>query len=694
MAIYLNWRDNSVGSVNRFISALFHYVSNKWYPTDIIGSTIYDVFEMYAGEFASASVEISQVFDDLSLHDVRTTPIGSREIAKIYDNYGSLLGISKLFDQNYESYNTSKVLQGYRQQLRIATEAFFSGTTEEGLSKLGHAYIGIAPLFTQPVTDMPCWRLNTDFGSVKDTGEGFIFTDRYIPDVGYVVSTGSVKFNQNDVFFTSNSKLGVNTKVLSSQRFYSGMTIYIYASESVGSSFKSSIESSIKRILRADVRPRFIYSSDFDYIRFPATSSVITDTFTLSAQGYAYNHVPTSVTGAVLYFTDSDLSGKYATYGAAIYGSSSYGNSAVISLPSGFRSLDWYYDWCVLTRNGATYTMAIRSYPSASIPSTVYYSDYNTDPIDYLWVSPSSSVAYHCVFDDKDTMWDISDNRTKLSYTASIIGAVTPIFTTSRSDERIGLSTSTGSFAFTANTGTSMNLSNSFTCEMWLRGIDKTASGSLKSVVFKRETTENYTTLLQSDGYMFAVDVTGSVMQMTLRSGSIISSYSSSISDILSEEAERYHYFCYTYVSGSVSLYMDDRQLFNASGAVTLIQPTGSVFTTFFASGSGVSIDEVILTKTFFTNDQTKERFLRTRPRLRRLGIPSGSVLEYHEPRITAYASGSNEIEVHQFSVRGLPDRGLSVFDLKSSDLIRVPIFKSPYGSLYGTSEYGESIFL
>jgi hypothetical protein len=55
----------------------------------------------------------------------------------------------------------------------------------------------------------------------------------------------------------------------------------------------------------------------------------------------------------------------------------------------------------------------------------------------------------------------------------------------------------------------------------------------------------------------------------------------------------------------------------------------------------------------------------------------SGSVLQYHQPKVTVYASGSNEFEFHEFSLRGLPTQQWVVRNANQAELFWLPLFKS-----------------
>jgi len=608
---------------------------------------------MYADQLSSASIELKQMYNDNFIEDVRITPITDQTTTKIYDNFGSVIGIDKLFNQDYDFYSTAFVMQSYRQQLRLLVEAYLSATGIEGLWRVGHAYTGVAPIVTNPVQAYTGWALISITGSVAASGSGFTVSDQYVPHVGYVLPASVTTLDPGDTYLISYSKLGYNTTLYSGEDTFSGMDVIVYGSASVSSSFQSSIERSIEKVLKADQRARVTYSSNFAYYRPQSGtgSSGIDNVFSLSDTGYLYNSGQTAHSGSI--FTGS-----------------------VVQLPAGYGDYDWYYDWLVLSRNDANYTFSIRSYPSSSIPSTVYYLDYNRyHPVDYLGFE-SGSLGLHYVFNDDATLWDISGNQNnmiRVEGTGSL-----PTVSLARNEDRTGLFASAGSMVYTGSLGTAMDMNGSISCEMWVKGVD--SSGTLNHVTFKRESSGDYGSSLTNDGYLFSVDIQNANTKLSIRN-TTTETVTASISDYLTEDPSRYHYFAYSYASGSVFLYVDDQLVNYETSSVALPSLPGNVFTTLVVEGTGVVIDEIVVTDSVLMPQDALYRFETTKPRIIRRGIPSGSVLEYHQPKLTVYASGSNEVEFHQFSVRGLQDYYGVVFN-ENVDLWTLPLFEVISGSV------------
>ena len=654
------------------LSDLFSTLSLRWYPVNVINSTVYDTFEMYAQQFASASTDINQLLNDLYVTDVRTTPVNtSRTTSKMFDNFGSVLGVSKLFEQSYDQFNSVSVLQPYRQTLRLLTEAYLAGTTEEGLARVGHAFSGIAPLIVQPLVQYPGWALSTTTGSVKGVGPGFIVTDTDVPRIGHVLpATGS--FAVNDQFAVSWSRLGTNTFIRDSVNTYSGLDIYIFSTASVVGSYGASIEQAFRKVVKADVNPRLFFSRDFSYYR-PQTGSVavsVTNVLSLSSAGYMYNSAPTSVTGAVFVGDVMQLPNTlYPIYDEAMYDIDVY-DSYVNTIP------DWYYDWLVLIRNDASYKFAVRQYGSSSIPSTVYFREYNTDTIDVLPFS-TGSMGVHWLFDDQSpqraTLRDISSNSINLQRITTS-GSV-PGLVMSRDEIRTGVSPS-GSLVYTGSVGPLLNFGASFYCEMWVTGIDKEAAARLNSITFKRQNAVNYSNVLNAGGYLVGIDIPSQRTKMSIQN-TTTTTVTGSIASYLLEDPRRYHYFGYTYASGSIYLYVDGQTVASMTGSVAPASLPGAVFTAFIVSGSNIGIDEFVAGEGFLSPETALQHFQDTKPRLQRLGIPGSEIGQFHQPMITMYASGSGEVEFHQFSIRGLRNKGLYVFDRKTTDVIHLPLFKT-----------------
>ena len=680
MTTFLKWQDTDIGSKDRIIADLFSYLSVRWYPVNVIGSNTFDIFNMYALELASASAEVRQVYDDLFIGSVRTTPVGDNSTSKMYDNFGVILGADKLFNQDYNLYSNTYSLQSYRQELRLLGEAFFSGISIEGLSRVGQAYTGIAPVILEPLKYYPGWALTTYTGSVAAVGSDVLTLSGSVPRIGSVIpyTIYDPVFVAGDGYAVSNSVLGYNTTIRDEQYYYSGLSVYTFgASASVhDSSFQSSIEQSMLRVIKGDQKPKFYYSTNFASYR-PATGSlstgsVVDSVFSISSNGYLYNANPTAVEGST--FTGNSI----LCYPAdCLWDDSIYDSDAVWDLGTAGSgsNYNYYYDWLVLTRNDARYTMSIRTYPLASIPSTVYYRDYNPEPIKLLShssASVSSTALAHWVFGDPNVIWDISKSAYNLY---PVVGSVIPAPVFGRSEDRSGYQSTGNGFVYTKSSTAIQSSDTSFAIEMWVKGVDTQGSGSSWNIGMKHTASTDYTENLTANGYLFKVDGSTNRLVFNLQNATQ-QSFSASIGSYFNEQPSRYHYFATTYVSGSVYLYADDQvllakesSLINAPGVVT-------AYLSIFASGSGFGIDEMVYSPGFLTPEMAKARFEATKPRLLRVGVERETDFHYVQPKLTAYASGSNEVEFHQFNVKWLPNGLTALFDKKKSDVFDLPLFK------------------
>jgi hypothetical protein len=689
MAIFLNWRTTDIGSRDRITTDLFSYLSSRWYPINIIRSSLYNVLDTYALELSSASVEISQVYDDLFIKSVRTSPVGTNSTSKIYDNFGALLGVGKLYQQDYERYSNVYSLQSYRQQLRILGEAFFSGMSVDGINKVGQAYTGVAPVVIQPLRYYDGWTLSTYTGSVVSIGNGLIGIDQDIPRIGHYIPTGSVsRFVIGDKYGVSNSVLGVNTVVRDIQHYYAGVVVYIYAASASisNSSFRDSIEYSVERILKASQKPLYFYSDQFAIYR-PSTGSiadsVVNGIFSLSSEGYLYNSSSTSLSGSVFEGTPIILN----QYGA-LQGTTSW--NGLFSWDS--NAWDLYYDWLVLTRNDAQYTMSVRTYPLYTIPSTVYYQDFNSNPISRLFHSADTSTVAHWIFEDKSKFWSIGKSPVNLTVFGS--GNILPAF--GRSEDWVGSEITSIPFVAYATGSSYLKFSSSFYFEMWVKGVDTSnvvnyVSGSIRSLFLKRQ--QNAETLpsgsfsLNGDGYLFGLNFESQMLNMMYTAGATVQTFSASISSYMSEIPSRYHYFAGTYLSGSVYMYIDDKiAYYNPSaGTMNALSTSGNIY--MVASGSfpssssvrgtgSITIDEFVASSGFLSPEAAKNHFLTTKPRLTRSGVRKETIDVYQQPRVTVYASGSNEFEFHQFSTRWAKAGQTAFFDRKLADIYRLPLYK------------------
>ena len=347
-----------------------------------------------------------------------------------------------------------------------------------------------------------------------------------------------------------------------------------------------------------------------------------------------------------------------------------------------YKDRDWFYDWDVRVRNDARYTFAIRSYNSATIPSTVYFMDYS--PMQPVQLLPQTGAMQggHYVFDNTTSLWDVSGNRVNMFDSGISAG-----LGISRRDGCVGVQVDDLSlWKASVADSTGMNITGkALTVEMWIKGINSATSASVDDITFKYSSDglPSYPTI-GSDGFMLNIDILNAALRFDIYNGALykLESSNGSLSPYIAEAIPIYHYFVATYASGSAHLYVDGISL--GLGSVLMPSnlpnvPSGvaSFFINTTSNGNAVLVDELYVSNTYLTADQVLDRFNSTKPRIRRLGLNSGSVLQYHQPKVTVYASGSNEFEFHEFSLRGLPTQQWVVRNANQAELFWLPLFKS-----------------
>ncbi len=664
MSIYLNWRLYSPTSKERFITNLFSHLSPRWYPVNIIGSTVYDIFDAYGDQLSSSSVEINQVFKDLTVEEVRTTVMNSRTTTKIYDNFGSIINLDKYFYQNYDYYNIVYDLQSYREQLRLLFEAYGEGASEMGVFKAVQSYTGISPLIIEHTKfDENTWKLGSTTGSIVEmlNNNTSIMLDTYISDVrGYItpindktfVPSGSNFLVTNKVTY-SRSKLNTNTKLGGRGEFYQNLEFIVYGNSFITSqlSFQNSILKLIKQTIKVDQIPIISYSNKYEYYRPSIVSS-----------------------SGSQYLGYSDYEGVYSLQATPYSGIGIIGG--VLELPNDRASYDWYYDWLVLQRNDSQYLVQVRSYPTSSIPDTVYFQSITSLLIERL--PASSSVIReggHWVFDRMNKIWDISGNFRNLSLIST--PSIFTTFIDGRDSRWKSINYTSDSVYFTGSVPEGGNLGNSFYCEMWMKGVDETSSGKSGYVFYKLESTPSvtHTWPIIGNGIRCGIDFLNSQMSFYISSGSYskLCFYDLS-SDVFLEKGSRYHYFAFTYSTsndGSLYILYRDGQIMSsgstATGSLLGISipvlssiSSRSTFGCKTETGMNIAVDEMTFGSGFLDPVEASARFISTKPRINTLQIPSSSVDLCYQPKVIFYAKGSKELEFHQFSMRGTQKRNIN----------------------------------
>ncbi len=636
MALYNSWQNNDLRTSEHYTYRLFSHLSPDYYPVNVKGTEIYNILEMYGGEFASGSVELYKVFKDLDIKTARTTPISSNNLSKLYENFGVLVEANKFFNQQYEIFNDAgHSLQSYRQMLRLLYDATLNGSTGYALNRIGHAYTGVAPIVVQPIINEPRWQLTTYTGSVISKGDNFFILDKELPVYGSIFKTEKIDEIEvgQDIVLTK-SKLGFNTKLFGSKDFYSGIYLYVFAHEdTLNNSFKESIENHFNMISKGDVYFYPIYSSNYKYWR-PTTSQI--DNFSLITGNYLTNTVRTSPTGAIL-------------------------KSNILELPNDYRNYDWYYDWLVLNRNESYYIPYVRQYPSSSIPDTVKFIPVTGEILgDLPFMEGTQGVRW--IFDKSDRAEDISGNPNAFNLDLNTGYGTSSIPILSRKPGRLGIFASGSSLLYEHSSGSFPDIitsHQSFFIEAWVKGLDKIGSSNMSHFTIKNSNTEDQSNILADQGMLFSIDFPSKTMKFEISYGSGLSySITGSIASLLDEEPERYHYIGVSkHFAGpdDTFLFVDDQVIATGSIYLSPTQITDS-YTAVIIEGTGIGVDEISIQGTPLTKEDLKRRFLETQPRLNSYKRHRTEVEKFQQGMVKVFASGSGEFEWHQFSIRGIEE--------------------------------------
>ncbi|MFA5397542.1 MAG: hypothetical protein WC346_16145 [Methanogenium sp.] len=680
MSIFLNWKNYSSRSKERIISNLFSYLSPRWYPVNVIGSNIYSLFDTYADQLSSASLESEQVFKDLFIKSIRTTPVGDNITSKMYDNFGSVFEVNKLFEQDYELYDLDYYLQSYRQQLRFLSEAYFDSTTIRSIQNVGRSYNGIAPVIEQSSKDVLGWKLQTVTGSIISVGDNLLVLDTSIPKIGniYITSTGAVV---GDTFLYTYSKLGYNTKLLGHKRYNSGINCTIFASGFGSTSFKGSIENSIENVLKADIIARYGYSDKFAIWKpFSPLYTPISNLFTFGNGGYYYNNQSISPSSEIEYeLVPNDIVYGNTTpvYKGAI-------TSGVVELTDDYLNYIWYYDWSTLIRNDTSIRVFLRSYSSNIIPSTVYFKEYKhilskDNLLSKLPTSGSLTPLGHWVFTSLNRANDITGyNEDLLSLDT---GSMASSYIISRDQTKLGWQLTSGSINLSATTYEEQDLYNKdFLWEGWIYGIDYNFYGSSKYYEFKRSSTPSTGYGLSSDGYSFFLNGEVGEFGIKVRNSSNESGISGSIASYLGEDPYRPHYFACLHKDNTIYLQVDNNLITSGILDVSIPSvPTGSILIE--SNVINIGMDEVLLSTGSLVPGYLRIRFQESTPKVysRKISVPD----KYHQIQIQVDSGGAEEFEFHQFSIRGLypPTMQLPLFQINNNEV-------GGYGDIYA-EDYG-----
>ena len=658
--LFLNWQNTQEGTQDWFVLSLFNTLSPRWYPKNIIGSTDYDFLSMYAQEFVVADVEIQQTYDDLAIETCRTIPVANNTTSKLYDNFGRYFETNILFSQDYETFNSGSLLQGYRQELRFLYQAFIAGTTVGGLTKIGQAFTGVSPIIIQPMHQYPRWKLSVYSGSVTYAGNDFIISNIFIPRLGYIIPTNTpssfsventvitddtnqvITDDTNQVitddvgsnFVISYSHLGASTKLGGHKYQYDTLEVTFFASnEFCNSSSTASVTSLAYDVIAANQILRINYSNNYVYYRPQVVSESIplTDVLMLSSLGYIYNSDRIFGTGAVV-------------------------ETNVVELPSGYQNYDWYYDWLVSYRDTASYVVEVRQYPSASIPDTVYYKSFDKDLPELLPSISTDANQAHWQFTSVGSVPDISAHKNTLQY---IDG--TPERIMGRNPNYLGLR---GNFDYGTASVARLSFSDSMRAEMWLLGIDNSCQNGSFSIGTQDSVT--------GDSYTIGLNSSTQTAYFNVSIGGVESVSGASIANLFAEAPMRYHYLAFSYASGSVFFTVDGNLI--GTGSISGL-PNIAYGITKINNSCNLGVDEILLGNEFSFPYDEFQNFQSSKERIRYLGMNSGSVEPYHQAKFTLFGYGEKDIEFHQFSIRGFNTPFYRSAETNYWDILQVPIY-------------------
>ena len=440
-------------------------------------------------------------------------------------------------------------------------------------------------------------------------------------------------------------------------------TAETYTHNASDPSFKASIEKNITRNIRADISPRFFYNTSFTL----NTAS--------GSAGYNPNYFGLNNTH-VDNITDTTplIDGHLNEISGSVIGTTS----------SIFHTSNVLMDWTCVAKNGAYYDRYLRSYASASIPSTVYYQKVSTKPVD--WMSDTANCGAHWIMLSSSSIYDASNHSNTLNkYSTSSY----PALELGRSPERTAYSMNltnhgTGStLLFTGNTTKDIDAYYGLTAEFWIKGIDKYFAKGTGFIVLKREATSLTNTALSSDGYMITIKASGSTQTFSYSAKltSTTTTASASIASYLLEEPSRYHYFAVTHKNNNVKFFVDGALI--SSGSVAIHpQNLSPAPTTFYMNNTNnyaynVVVDEIMVSSGAITPDDIKSRFYSYAPRYNDpVVIPYYLMDNYYQSKISVFASGSGDFQYYDFAIKAVDPRYFRKKDKSFYNLYTLPLMK------------------
>ena len=336
------------------------------------------------------------------------------------------------------------------------------------------------------------------------------------------------------------------------------------------------------------------------------------------------------------------------------------------------QSFNWFYDYSIVLKNDANCLVEFRQYNSQSIPVSVPWKPFMPG-VYFPRIAPSGSTAYwsFATFNPSASILsDLSGNGYHLHNSKSSVE--NNALWVSRRDLYPVLGSGTTGYNL-ATTTPIMFDDESFSWETYVYGIDHTVQDNSLLFISTGST--------PNQGYSVNFDLVNNIVSFEVGSGANVGVVTASISAIRSESGfpPNYHYFAGSHLQGyGLYLYIDG-QVVGFEPYTFGVQPVSENFQV--KNGSGLFVDELVIYGGFLDANTVTSKYLLTKERTKYLGMSRGTAQSYHQARFTVFASGSNEFELHGFSVRGLQNTSASIFDPRLTDLYVTPFFSSTTGS-------------
>jgi hypothetical protein len=388
-------------SLNSFIKKLRGLIT-KYYAAYFSDDThLYKVIRTYANEFASGSIDLEEVHEDLSIDTASTQ--------KLYDNFGTYFGQRKFFYQNASedlytplsgSYSSGSYIIGfygsgsipsYRKEINFLMQAAMTGGTINAMKRVGHAFTLITP-DTKEYYQIPRWKLKTEVGVVSNASA----SPYYIIDAGknwfknewngalllesgsldltqvltnyfggswwdyllvyYPITAPPHSFSSGSVYVVTFSKLGKNTRLYDKLEGKFAADIIVWLPEPQKDR-QTAIEKALKDVKPAHTDLRVYYENYYSAVTTTAQlSSGSSGSFPYSSYDPDVFEVSYGAVGNLVPTIDSAFSGSTTTTvtgtGGFVKSSGAIVNniytSPVIDLTDSnliYSDYEWAYDW-------------------------------------------------------------------------------------------------------------------------------------------------------------------------------------------------------------------------------------------------------------------------------------------------------------------------------------------------------------